>query len=243
MSASLVVTALVGLVALVGTGCESSQDLSAKLQKEGARVIASQHGLVIRAINPYVRVVQTGVVTDPNGTAVAVIVRNIRPTPLAAVPIAIDVLGSGGKSVFRNNTPGLESSLVAVPELPPGREFAWVDDQVIPTGRALSVQAKIGVAGQGAPATPPRIVVGAPHVTNDPQSGLEAVGTIANRSKITQLKLFVYVVAWRGRKLVSAGRGAIAQLAGGAHTKYHVYLIGNPGGARLTVEAPPTVLR
>jgi hypothetical protein len=55
--------------------------------------------------------------------------------------------------------------------------------------------------------------------------------------------LFVYVTAWRGGQLVSAGRGAIARLAAGGHATYHVFLIGNPHGAQLIVQSPPTTLR
>lgn len=243
MSARSSLLALLIVLVLAVTGCESSQDRSAQLKKQGASDIAHQQGLVIHARNADVRVVQTGVVTDSNGTAAAVALRNISPTPLGTVPIAITVLGAGGRSVFRNNAPGLESSLVSVAALPPRGELTWVNDQVIPTGAAVKVHAEAGAGGVRAPTSLPRIVVGVPQLSNDPSSGLEATGTITNRSPVTQLKLFVYVSAWRGGRLVSAGRGAIARLAPGAHTTYRVYLIGNPQGAQLLVAAPPTVLR
>ena len=239
-----------GIAALLGagllftaTGCESSQDRSAQLEKQGAKLIANQHGLVLHGHNAAVRVLQAGVVTDANGTAAAVLLRNIEPTPLGQVPIAIDVLGPGHKTVFANSAPGLEASLTSVPALPPKGDMTWVDDQVIPAGKALSVHARIGAGGNGAPRALPQIVVSQPRLQNDATSGLEAVGSVTNRSSIDQLRLFVYVSAWNGGRLISAGRGALQQLAAHHHATYHVFLIGNPNGAQLTATAPPTVLR
>lgn len=234
---------LLSVVTLILTGCESSQILSARLQKEGAHQIADQHGLVIRAVNRAVRIVRAGVVTDANGTAVALMLRNVSPRPLATVPIGLRVLGSGHRTVFRNDAPGLQSSLVSIPALPGRGELTWVDDQVTPAASARSVRAEVGAGGAGAPLRLPEIFTGPPHVTNDPISGLEATGEVTNRSPLAQQKLVVYVTAWRGVSLVSAGRAVIALLGAKAHATYHVYLIGNPRGAALSVDAPPTVLR
>jgi hypothetical protein len=235
--------AVAGVLLATISGCESSQDRSARLERQGAHALSREKGLVVNTVNADIGIVQTGVVTDQNGTAAVVVLRNRKPTPLAQVPIAIDVLGTGGKSVFKNNSPGLETSLVSVPALPPRDEVVWVDDQINPSAKPATVKAQIGAGGTGAPAALPRIEVGAPTFTNDPVSGLEASGKITNRSSITQVRLFVFVAAWRGKKLVAAGRGAIQRLTAGAHTTYHVFLIGNPNGARLTAVAPPTVLR
>jgi hypothetical protein len=50
-------------------------------------------------------------------------------------------------------------------------------------------------------------------------------------------------VARRGPKVVAAGRSAIQRLRVGKKGFYHVFFIGNPDGARLSVAAPPTVLQ
>jgi hypothetical protein len=228
---------------LTATGCESSQDRSAQLQKEGANLIANQHGLVLHGHNTAVRVLEAGVVTDANGTAAAVLLRNIKQAPLGQVPIAIDVLGPGHKTVFANTAPGLEASLTSVSALPPKGDMTWVDDQVIPAGKALAVQARVGAGGDGAPKALPQIDVGPPKLQNDATSGLEAVGKVSNRSAVAQVRLFVYVSAWKSGRLTSAGRGAVQQLPAHHHATYHVFLIGNPQGAQLTATAPPTVLR
>jgi hypothetical protein len=230
-------------VVLVAAGCESSQDKSARLAKEGAKAIAGQHGLEIRRRNPFVHIMQTGVVADQNGTAAAVMLKNTSRGPLGTVPIAINVIGAGGKSVFQNNLPGLEPSLVSIAALPPGAELTWVNDQVQAGGKNLTVTATAGASGDVAPIGLPQIIVEPPKLIYDPTSGWELTGRITNKSQIPQLKLFVYAVAWRGKQLVSAGRGAIQRLLPGHHADYHIYPIGNPKAAQFTIVAPPTVLR
>jgi hypothetical protein len=225
-------------------GCESTQDTSARLKQRGGRAIAQERGLTITARNPDVSVVRTAVLTDQNGTAAVVVLKNRKQAPLGVVPISINVLGPGGKSVFKNNAPGLEASLTSTAAMPPGAELAWVDDQVTPSGKAVSVKALAGAGGQGAPSTLPKLDVGSPRVLNDATSGLEVTGTVTNHSPVAQLKLFVYVVGWRGDTIVCAGRGAFQRLNPGAHAAFHVYPIGNPHDAtRFTIAVPPTVLR
>jgi hypothetical protein len=235
--------ALAVALLLAVSGCESSQEKSAKLRREGKNAIANQRGLLIQASNRQVKVLQTAVLTDSNGTAAVVVMRNLSLTPLAELPVAIDVRGAGNKTVFQNNSPGLQPALVSVASVPGRGEVAWVNDQVVPSGQALSVKAEVGAGGAGAPTTLPQIEVSPPRIVNDPISGIEADGPIHNRSSVTQLKLFVFCVARRGGRVVAAGRGAIAKLAAGGRTTYHVFLIGNPQGAQLSVSAPPTVLR
>jgi hypothetical protein len=169
--------------------------------------------------------------------------RNTKPAALGQVPIAIDVLGPGHKPVFANRAAGLEASLTSVAAIPGKAEVTWVDDQVIPTGKALSVNVRVGAGGEGAPAALPKIVVSQPKLHNDATSGLEAVGKLTNQSSVAQVRLFIYVSAWRAGRLISAGRGAVQLLKPHGHATYHVFLIGNPQGAELTATAPPTVLR
>ena len=83
----------------------------------------------------------------------------------------------------------------------------------------------------------------APHLENDPTSGISAVGRVTNRSSILQRKLVLYCVARRGARIVAAGRGGIDRLKPGKSARYTIFFIGNPKGARLTVAAPPTTLR
>lgn len=235
------VAALV-LACIALAGCESSQDRSARLAKQGGKAF-TRKGLEVKRENPDVKVGRTFVLQDRNGAATVVELRNNSPQRLVNVPISIDVLGAGRKSVFKNDAPGLEPSLVAAPVLEPNSEFMWVNDQVAATGRARSVDVRVGPAPGRAPDKLPELDVVQPKLKRDPVSGDEATGSVTNRSKVEQRALVVYAVARKGVRVVAAGRSAIERLKPGQKLYYHVYFIGDPSGARITVAAPPTVLQ
>ena len=234
--------ALVALLAPVVAGCESSQEKSARLAKQGGKAF-TRKGLEVGRQNPDVKVGRTFVLQDSNGAATVVELRNVSPAALVNVPVSIDVLAAGGRSVFKNDAPGLEPSLVSAPVLRAKSEFTWVNDQVTPTARAKSVQVKVGTSPGRAPASLPKLDVPAPTLKNDPVSGIEAAGSVTNRSKVEQRALIVYCVARKGSKVVAAGRAAIQRLKPGQKLLYHVYFIGDPSGAQVSVAVPPTVLQ
>ncbi|HEX7291989.1 MAG TPA: hypothetical protein VF250_12760 [Conexibacter sp.] len=225
------------------SGCESSQAKSARLEREGARSLADERGLVVRAQNRDVRAVHTSVVQDENGTAVVVVLRNAASRPVGRVPIAIDVQGAGGKSVYRNDVPGLDPSLVEATGVPAHGELAWVNDQVTPAGDPKQVDARIGAARGDAPRELPRLDVTQPRLVLDRVTGVEAIGRVTNRSKVEQRRLVVACVARKGDRVVAAGRAIVNRLAPGKSAPYHVFFIGDPRGARITVVAPPTVIQ
>lgn len=232
--------ALVALLLLVA-GCESTQDKSARLEREGGGSLAGQKGVVVSKQSNDVKVLSTDVIQDENGTAAVVRMRNTGKTALAQVPVSIDVRARAGSSVFRNNQPGLEPALVRVPLLRAREEFTWVNDQIAAGEKPRAVRAKVGEA-QAVRSAPPRVTVTAPHLEQDPVSGVAAVGFVANRSRIDQRKLVVFAVARRGGRVVAAGRAQINRLKAGKRARYTVFFIGNPRGARITLEAPPTRL-
>jgi hypothetical protein len=228
---------------LLFSSCESTQQKSERLAREGKGANLRARGLVVTRRNKDVEVLATSTLQDSNGTAAVVALRNTSRRPLADVPVAIDVRGAGGKSLYRNDSAGIEPTLTKVPLLRPGESFLWVNDQVSAAARPRSVKAKVGEAAAPAPSRLPRIDVTRPRIERDPASGLEAVGFVANRSRIDQRKLVVFAVARRGRKLVAAGRAQISRLKPRKRAHYHVFFIGDPSRARITVAVPPTVLR
>jgi hypothetical protein len=228
-------------VAVLVTGCESTQDKSARLAKSGVKA-AHEKGLVIQQRNTSVDVGRTWVLSDENGTAVAVELKNRSKKPEVGVPIAIDVQDAKAKSVFKNDAGGLEPALTSISVLRPGESVTWVNDQVQPAGSAATAKAVVGVAGTP-PADLPKTRVTPGTLVQDPVSGIEATGYVYNDSKIEQRKLVVYCVARKGKKVVAAGRGVIQKIKAGRRGRYHVFFIGNPAGAELQVAAPPTVLR
>jgi hypothetical protein len=171
-----------------------------------------------------------------------VTMRNVTREPLASVPISIDVRGAGNSSLFRNDEPGLEPTLVGTPLLRPGQRFTWVNDQVNAADRPRTVRAKVGNPRGKSPARIPAVTLSSPKLEQDPVSGISAVGSVRNKSKVEQRKLVIFGVAWRGKRVVAAGRAQVNRLKPGKHARYTIFFIGNPRGARLTVTAPPTTL-
>ncbi|MGN6190255.1 MAG: hypothetical protein ACTHOE_15285 [Conexibacter sp.] len=224
------------------SGCESTQAKSARLEKEGAKRLAGERGLVVRRQNADVRAVATAVLQDENGTAVVVVLRNRASRPVGSVPIAIDVQGANGRSVYRNDLAGLDPSLVEATGVPANGELLWVDDQVTPNGDPKKAVATIGAARGDAPRELPKIELSQPRLIVDRVTGVEAVGRVTNRSDVEQRRLVVSCVARKGERVVAAGRAIVNRLAIGKSASFHVFFIGDPRGARITVVAPPTVI-
>jgi hypothetical protein len=232
----LVVVALPLLLA----GCETTQQTSARLEKQGKHAF-KETGVKVAAVSRAVRVLDTAVVDDSNGAAVVVTLRNETARTVVGAPVAIVVKGKGGAAVFRNDAPGLEPALAHVASLAPRQRLDWVNDQVTADATPTAVAARVGAGKSGGPL--PALTVGKPRIEVDPVNGPTAVGTVTNRSKIVQTALVIFGVARKGGKVVAAGRSLIPRLLPGKPAKYHVFFIGDPRGAKLTVTAPPTVLR
>jgi hypothetical protein len=240
----LIVSCLVCLAA-VGSGltlsaCQSSQAKSAELEKRGATLLKKEEGVTVTQTSNIVKVRDTAVLSDANGAAVVVTLENTSTQALRNVPITINVKDAKGKSVFRNDDPGLEPELAHVPVIKPGETLDWVNDQILASGEPKSVDVKVGVTQDTLPPNPPQVEASPPKLKNDPYSGLQVEGTVTNNSDINQDKLVLFAVARKGGQVVAAGRGGIKLIKAGGDRPYHIYFIGNPKGADVTVTVPPS---
>ncbi len=227
-------------VALVVTGCESTQDKSARIAAELGPV-AQEKGLSIEERSKDVKVLATTVLSDANGSAVVVELHNDSNRDLTEVPILIDVLDAKGKSVYRNDIPGIEPALAAVPYIPAGGDVAWVHDQVLAVGEPAEVKATVGAGGEGVSGELPQVSVTAPKLEGDPYTGVAASGEVVNESGEDIDRLLLYAVARQGGKVVAAGRGAIEPLKDKPKpVPYNVFFIGDPKGAEVVVTEFPT---
>lgn len=228
-------------VALVPTGCESTQDKSAKIAAELGPV-KQEKGLKITKQSKEVEVVSSTLLSDQNGSAVVVRLRNHSNENLVGVPIAIDVLDAKGKSVYRNDIPGIESALAAVPFIPAGGETVWVHDQVLASGKPAKVEVRVGEGGEPFQGKQPQISVSEPKLEGDPYSGVLAGGNVENQSGEDLERLLLYAVASKGGEIVAAGRGAIEPFkAKPKPLPYNVYFIGDPAGAEVKVSQFPSL--
>jgi hypothetical protein len=228
-------------VALVLTGCESTQDKSAKIGAE-LGPISQEKGLEITEQSKDVKVDSRTVLTDANGSAVVVRVHNGSDKDLVDVPIAIDVLDAKGKSVYKNDIPGIEPALAAVPFIAAGSDGDWVHDQITPSGKPASVKVTIGAGGTPYTGDQPKIAISDPKIEGDPFSGVLAGGNVVNESGKDLDRLLLYAVATKGGKIVAAGRGAIEPLKDKPKPfPYNIYFIGDPRGAEVAVTSFPTL--
>jgi len=229
------------LLALALTGCETTAEKSAKLEREAQRAAhgaLAAKGLSITRESADVKVLGATLVRSAEGAAAVVTLRNVSSHTLRALPIAITVKGAGGATLFQNNAPGLEAALVSISSIAPHGELTWVDDQVTASGPA-TVQARVG-EGASAAGSAPKIAVAGVHPIEDPSNGAGAAGTVGNHSAIAQQKLVVFVTARRGGRIVAAARAVLPEVAAGASAPFQAYFIGDPHGAQLQASAPPT---
>ena len=228
-------------VVLAATGCESTQHKSARLARQGAKSFTAT-GLHVRHRNARVKVVATQALQDTNGAAAVVVLRSSAAAGLRGVPIGLVVRGRGGKVLFKNDDPGLEPSLTGPSVLPAGREFAWVNDQVVADSKVAKVDAIAGEEKDQVRKALPKLQLSKARLQGDPTSGIEATGTVTNRSQVEQHDLVLYCVARHGSRIVAAGRGEVPRLKAGRRRTFHIFFIGDPRGAALSIEAPPTSL-
>ena len=228
-------------VALVTTGCQSTQEKSAQIAADLGPV-QQEKGLKISKRSKDVKVVSSTLLTDAAGTAVVVEVRNQSSRDLANVPIAIDVIDAKGRSVYANDLPGLEPALTSIPYIEAGEEATWVHDQVLAGGKPTSVKVAIGVGGLPYSGEIPEFTLSEPQLEGDPYSGTVAGGNAENRSGVKVDRLLLYAVARDGHKVVAAGRGAIEKIKPEPKPlPYNVYFIGDPTGADVEVIWFPTL--
>jgi hypothetical protein len=240
--------ATLALAALAVAGlsaCQSTKDRSAGLEAQGATQLLSEEGLAIKPRNPDVMVVSKAVVEGSEGSAAVVVdLHNDSAQNLTEVPILIEVTNSKGRSFYKNDIPGIEPALAAVPYIPAHGDAEWVNDQVLGVGKPTSVKVTVGTGGGTYAGELPDIEVSEPKLEGDPVSGISATGDVVNKTGEDQRRLLIYVVARRGSEVVAAGRGAIEHLKPELKKlKYTVFFVGDPDGAELKLSEFPSLTK
>lgn len=223
------------------SACESTQDKAAKLSESSTEAFTKK-GLVVKDENPAVKVQRTWVLQDANGTAVGVRLKNTSQRRMVEVPIAVDVIDTAGKSIYKNDAPGLDRSLVGIAMLRPGESVTWVNDQVVAASKPEEARVVIGKEKQDLKTQEPRITLQQINLSEDP-AGVAATGFVMNKSDVEQKEIVVYAVATKGGKVVALGKGQVPRVKPGKRAKFSVFFIGNPKGAKLDLAVPATVTR
>jgi hypothetical protein len=231
-----------GVLAVSASACESTEDESAKIGREGSAAVTSASTFKLGAANHSVRVSDATLLSSDGRTAVAVKLTSTSPRPQLDVPVLVDVTGAGHKVVYSNATSGAVALLQRIALLRPHQSAWWVDDQVLGAGAATGVKVSVGTGrhGGGSASTASVSTTGA-HVGQ--QSGLSALsGELVNHSGKAQGKVAVFAVALRGGKIVAAGRAVVASLAAhaSATAPFQIFFVGNPAGAKIELTAIPS---
>lgn len=236
------------LVACALSGCETTAEKSAKLEREaksrpGYGRIA-QKGLSISTQSTAIRVLGTAVVSSSEGNAVVVTLRNDSSRAMREVPVEVTLHDSHGVALYTNSTAGLAHTLVSASLIGAGGELEWIDDQIPRSGGSGAPTSATARIGEGEPVAGPipQISVQGAHLIEDPANGIGAKGAVVNHSALTQTELVVYAVARRAGRIVAAGRAVLAQVPAGASTPFQLFFIGDPRGARLYLQAPPSTV-
>jgi hypothetical protein len=224
-------------LAIGSTGCESTQEKSATLERRAKHERLALQGVSVSTQSPHVHLIATEVVHGTQGSAVIVRLRDTARTPIVGAAIAIAVRDAKGKTIYQNNAPGEDQSLTKV-TLQPGVEGVWIDDQVHTEAAPASASAKVG-EGRRPSGPAPKLSVEGLHLSGE-GSEAGAEGSIKNQSANTQYNLVVFVLARKAGKVVAAGRAILPEVLPGASDTFQVYFVGDPSGATLQASAPPT---
>jgi hypothetical protein len=228
---------------LIGaSGCETTQELSAKIGRKLGHQSADAGTTSLGAANRTVRVERSALVGSGGQYAVALELTNSGAQAQSDFAVLIDVLDAGGKSVYRNNTKGIEASIQGLSLLPAHATEWWVDNEVLASaGPPTSVSVAVGTSTGSVAATIPLLTTRRVSAS-DSFPGAHVSATVENRSRVAQSELAVYAVALRGGKVVGAGRGIVAALAPGASAQVEIPMIGSVDGSTIALTVAPTKL-
>ena len=221
-------------------GCETTQEQSAKIGRELGKQSAVAGQTSLGRTSTAVRITQKVLLSSGGTTAVALQLTNTSAQAQVGFPVLIDVSDAAGKSVYRNDTKGIEPSLQQLALLAPHASAWWVDNEVLASA-PTSVSARIGSSDAAAPSTIPQITT-AKASASASFPGPHVSATVTNRSKFSQSALAVYAVVINGSKVVGAGRAVVATLAPGASAQVVIPVVGAIDGRTIVLTTPPTTL-
>lgn len=234
---------IIGGLSLAGlTGCVTTQQEAAWVQINSARLRASQFAVDLTGRSTLVEVTSVRLIALRRfpQSAIVVTLRNRAARPVSDLPVLVGVSLRHGRHIslnretadyFQNHVPAIGPHAALRFVLTVARRLPFGAVPFARVGRSATVAVPVG---QRLPAV---------EVTSSRERHGRATVTIRNVSSIPQFQLPVYAVARRHGESVAAGQTLITELDSGASAQLRVSLIGNPAGATLSLQAPPTILK
>ena len=230
-------------VALLLSGCVTTQQVAARARLVDARIRASQAPMRLTQRNPEVGVTKLSLVRGPAGTAVTVRLRDTSARWLTDLPIAVGLITHAGKR-YLNGAANLDYFDSHVAALAPRRVVDWVftsPRRLVVTGRLF---AEVGISPL---APPPAGALPQIEVTRERTASRSGERTlrlsVANRSGIPQYGLQVDAVALRRGADVAAGRATVPHLGTHGTATLRLTLLGSLRGATVSLSALPTIFQ
>jgi hypothetical protein len=243
MSRRAAALAAAGLILVGLTGCETTQERSAKIARTLGHQSAVAGTTILGVANRDVRIERSVVLTAGGQSAVALELTNTSARTQTAFPVLIDVLDARGSSVYRNDTKGIEPSIQQLALLAPHSTAWWVDNEVLATGGApRSVTGRLGASSATSARALPQITTQGLS-SSDSFPGPHVTVTVHNRSPIAQSQLPVYAVALKGAHVLGAGRAIVPSLAAGASAQVQIPIIGRVDKTTISLTVAATARR
>lgn len=226
-------------IAVLLTGCVSTQTTAARVRLTNARLVAATQPIVVLGANPEVSVETPVVIHGRAGTAIVISLRNDSSRAVTDLPISVGAITRSGRRVYLNRAASNDYFANHIAAIGPHATTSWV----YVTSRRLGFGHPFAVAG--VPTVRSSVAGVLPRIDAATRGMGEASGrvtvTVTNRSRIPQDDVPIYVVGVRGGREVAAGHASVAHLGAHATTTLSVSLLGQPGQAALTVIALPTI--
>lgn len=223
-------------------GCTTTQQKAARLQLNNARLRATQQSTRVSTASRAVAVTAVSLIRAPGRAAIVVAVHNRGRRPVSDLPISVGYRIGDGSPVYLNGSAGADYFDAHLPSIDRGRTFTWVylaDQQVPAEGRPFAVVGAVPTVRVAGLAAAPAIAAG----VKTAAAGDAIHVSVRNLSGVTQYQLPVYAVAERGSRVLAAGAATIEQLGGGASETLQLKLLGSADGARVALEARPTIFQ
>lgn len=240
----LLLFACVAAAVLFGAGCETTQEKSARLAREGADKAKTGKLDLAAQTNRSVRAGKPVVLAGDGVNAVVVPLENTGSSRQAGIPIALDARDAAGRSIYKNDLDGLQTSLQQMASLEPGAKAYWVDDQVTSGAVPKSVKIAVGTpaaANASAPGLDTKLKLEGVGMKDD-VAGSYLGGIVRNPGKVALKKVPVYAVGLKGDRVVAAGRSIVEQVDPEPVKKpavFRIFFLGDPKGADIDVNAYP----
>ena len=228
-------------LAIVLTGCVSTQQIAARARLVSARVLASQGPTQVERANSEVAVGRAALIRTRTGTAIVVPLRNNSSSVVTDLPISVGVRTTSGDRLYLNRSANLDYFESHVAAIGPRAGTTWVfaTDRRVRGGRPF-VRVGFPQLHPSTGTTLPRIDV-LPRAGGLAAAGASVEVSVANRSEIPQYGLQVYAVGVRAGRAVGAGRAEIAHLGTNATATLSITLLGEAQGVALRLIALPTI--